>query len=81
MAQREITDNDNITWTCVQAYSGSKGKAAEKAAQLAVDENGQVAVVCTPSGGAQSVRLQLNTDWLEQLSDEQLMEKIVNQQE
>jgi hypothetical protein len=31
MKQREITDNENITWTCVQAFAGVGGKAAAEA--------------------------------------------------
>lgn len=81
MTQREVTDKDNTTWTCVQAYAGLQGKAAEKAAEIIENENGQVPVVCTPGGGAQSVRLQLPTDWLEQLSDEQILQEIENHQE
>lgn len=76
MILREVTDNNNTTWTCVQAYSGLNGKAAEKAAALSEDAQGQVSIVCTPSGGAQSVRLQLNTNWHEKLSDEQLLQEI-----
>lgn len=76
MEQREVTDKDNVVWTCVQAYSTLSGKAAEKAAELAESENGQVTVVCTPTGGAQTVRLQLNKNWIEQVSDEDLLKAI-----
>lgn len=33
-------------------------------------------VVCTPSGGAQSVRIEMPGDWEEQASDAQLLEAI-----
>ncbi|WP_192820236.1 hypothetical protein [Rufibacter sp. LB8] len=76
MTQREVTDQDNLTWTCVQAYAGLEGKAAEKATELATSETGTVTVVCTPSGQAQTVRLQLPETWLESVSDEALVKEI-----
>ncbi|MGY2130885.1 hypothetical protein ACW9KT_01565 [Hymenobacter sp. HD11105] len=72
MKQREITAQDNTTWTCVQAYAGLDSKTAEQATKLAEAEDGTVTVVCTPSGGAQTVRLELNKDWMDNLSDEEL---------
>ncbi|MFD2247760.1 hypothetical protein [Pontibacter ruber] len=76
MIQREVTDKENTTWTCAQAYSGLEGKEGEKAAELAENKDGKVPVVCTPSGGAQSVRLELDSNWNEQLSDEELVQAI-----
>jgi hypothetical protein len=72
MKQREITAQDNTTWTCVQAYAGLDSKTAEQATKLAESEDGTVTVVCTPSGGAQTVRLELDKGWLDNLSDEEL---------
>ena len=72
MKQREVTDKENTTWTCVQAYGGIEGKAGEKAAAIAETEAGTVPVVCTPSGGAQTVRLELTKDWFDNLADEDL---------
>ena len=80
MKQRAVTDQDNITWTCVQAYAGLDGDAAERAAEISSDEMGNVSVICTPSGGAQSVRLELSPDWAEALPDEELLLAIVEQQ-
>ncbi|MGV3538426.1 MAG: hypothetical protein ACO1OQ_01360 [Rufibacter sp.] len=76
MTQREVTDQDNLTWTCVQAYAGLQGQAAEKATELAESAEGTVTVVCTPSGQAQTVRLDLPKTWLESLSDEELVRQI-----
>ncbi|RNI31892.1 hypothetical protein EFA69_05110 [Rufibacter immobilis] len=76
MTQREVTDQDNLTWTCVQAYAGLEGKAAQKDAELSETEEGNVTVVCTPSGQAQTVRLQLPSNWLESVSDEELLQQI-----
>lgn len=75
MNQREVTDEDNIRWTCVQAYAGVGSITPDKAKQLS-EADGKVPVVCTPSGGAKSVRLHLSTNWLEQLPDEVLIEAI-----
>jgi len=47
---REVTDADAIKWSCIEATAAG-------------DDDGAVAVVCTPSGGAQSVRLELPPDW------------------
>jgi hypothetical protein len=80
MKQREITDQKNTTWTCVQAYAGLDSKTAEQATKLAETADGTVTVVCTPSGGAQTVRLKLNKDWQE-LSDEELSTAIRNASE
>ena len=61
---RTVTDGDNVVWTCVQAYAGlTEPRRAEADAVLATDE--LVAVVCTPSGGAQSVRVELPAGWQE----------------
>ena len=72
--QREVMDEENTTWTCVQAYAGlgTTGPAAERA-----EEAGKpVTVVCTPSGGAQTVRLALAPDWSTATSDDALLEAI-----
>jgi hypothetical protein len=78
MEQREVTDQENTNWVCVQAFAGLNKQAAEEAADRIETEDGKVPVVCTPSGGAQTVRLQLNRDWLESYSDEQILEAIAN---
>jgi hypothetical protein len=76
MKQREVTDNDSIRWTCVQAYTALKGQAAEKATELSETDDGKVQVVCTPAGGAKTVRLDLGESWDSSLSDEQLLDEI-----
>ncbi|SCX91716.1 hypothetical protein [Microvirga guangxiensis] len=73
---REVTDPDGITWTCIQAFSGL-GKNPEKMEAARVDgEADAFQVVCTPSGGAQSVRIELPGDWEQGYSDEQLLKTI-----
>ncbi|WP_114947872.1 hypothetical protein [Microvirga calopogonii] len=73
---RELTDPEGITWTCIQAFSGL-GKNPEKAEAARVDgKEGVYQVVCTPSGGAQSVRIELPGDWERNVSEEKLLDMI-----
>ena len=58
----------------------SKEKMAEKAIDLTENKQGKVTVVCTPTGGAQTVRLDLDENWEEQMTDEMLTEAIGNSQ-
>jgi Na+-translocating ferredoxin:NAD+ oxidoreductase RnfC subunit len=72
--EREVTDADGTTWTCVQAFSGvSQDLEHQEAAKVKGEE--AYWVVCTPSGGAQSVRVKLPKDW-ENMADEALLEAI-----
>ncbi len=79
MEQREVTGPANVTWTCVQAYAGLE-QNAEKAAEI-VSTGEKVSVVCTPSGGSQSVRLELVHNWMEKLSDDDLLHQISTAQQ
>ena len=54
MTTRAVHDADGTEWTLAQA---SVGTDAERA------DDQTVPVVATPSGGAQSVRLELDADW------------------
>jgi hypothetical protein len=78
--QREVQDAEGTKWVCVQAYAGLSqgdeggGAAAERAGEK--DAGGRVEVVCTPSGGAQTVRLELPGGWEEAYSDEELLREI-----
>jgi len=72
---RTVTDSDSLVWTCVQAYAGlTESRRTEADAVLATDD--VVAVVCTPSGGAQSVRVELPSSWTQDLSDSDLLAAI-----
>lgn len=74
--EREISDRNNITWKCIQAYSGlSNDEENQDAAQVKGEED-TFWVVCTPSGGAKSVRLKLQGDWEKSYSDEMLLKEI-----
>jgi hypothetical protein len=69
--EREVTDREGITWQCIQALSG----ISEDAAQVKGEEDAYW-VVCTPSGGAASVRLKMKEDWQTTCSDESLLREI-----
>ena len=72
---REITDHDGITWSCIQAFAGL-GNAPEKADAARVNGSDRLRVVCTPSGSASSVRLELPEGWEANMPDEELLEAI-----
>ncbi len=79
--EREITDSDGLTWKCVQAYSGLSDNAENQEAAQVKGEEDTYWVVCTPRGGAQSVRLKLQGEWETSYSDEMLLNEIQAQQE
>jgi len=74
--RREVTDKDGVTWTCVQAYAGLSGAAANEDAARVEGTRDSYEVVCTPSGGAQTVRLELKGGWEESYADEDLLREI-----
>ena len=76
MEQREVKDSEGITWKCIQAFSGGSKALAEKATALAENAPGQVTVICTPSGGYQTVRVELSEDWIDHLPEEELITTI-----
>lgn len=76
---REVTDAEGIKWTCIQAFAGL-GKGAEKTEAARVEGTAHhLHVVCTPSGSAKSVRLELPEDWEKGLSDESLLSALQKQ--
>jgi hypothetical protein len=79
MKQREVQDQNNTKWVCVEALSGLTDNSAEVADKIQ-DKNGKVPVVCTPSGGAQTVRIKVSSNWHESLSDEDLLKEIIKNQ-
>ena len=77
---RDVTATDGNTWSCIQAFAGLGGAAerhAEKIGAARVEGAAdRVHVVCTPSGGAHSVRLALPRSWEAELSDAEVLEGI-----
>lgn len=76
---REIQDGEGTTWSCVQAYAGLSNDPEKQEAARVEGKADLVEIVCTPSGGAQTVRLQLASDWENRLSDEELLSEIKKQ--
>ncbi|MCP3141460.1 hypothetical protein [Pyxidicoccus xibeiensis] len=77
---REVKDGDGITWSCIQAFAGLGGGEEKEAAAKVDGARNRYHVVCTPSGGAKSVRVELPGDWEAKLSDEALLRAIHEQQ-
>ena len=73
---REVTDTDSITWSCIQAYAGLSDNEEKSDAAKVSGEDDAYWVVCTPSGGAKSVRIKLSGDWENSYSDEELLDLI-----
>jgi len=73
MKQREVQDAEGTRWVCVQALAGVDGAAAEAATERVEGDGGTVPVVCTPSGGAETVRVELEVGWEETVSDDALL--------
>lgn len=78
---REVTDTNKITWTCIQAYAGLSGGTQKDTAAQVNERKDKYWVVCTPAGGAKSVRLELEGEWEKSYSDEALLQEIASQQE
>jgi len=70
---REVKDTEGITWSCVQAYAGLSEETQKQAAAQVDEERDTYWIVCTPSGGAKSVRLELPGEWETSYSDEALL--------
>lgn len=73
MKEREVQDQNKTIWRCSQAFAGVAGKYSHQATAHIENKNDTVPVICTPSGGAQTVRLNLEHNWNDQLSDEDLV--------
>lgn len=71
---REVTDDEGIAWTCVEAYAGLGGSGGEAA--RVEGSAGRYRVVCTPSGAARSVELELPGGWEGELDDRALVRAI-----
>ncbi|KMO28411.1 hypothetical protein VQ02_31650 [Methylobacterium variabile] len=61
--ERTVTTREGIAWTCIEALAGLQDAPDSAKAKLAGE--GRRVVVCTPSGGAHSVRLTLAEGWRE----------------
>ena len=73
---REVRDPEGTEWSCVQAFAGLSNSPEKADAAKVEGTDDRYHVVCTPSGGAQSVRLELPGDWEGSLTDEELLAEI-----
>jgi hypothetical protein len=71
---REATDGEGTRWSCVEAYAGLSGEGNGDAAR--VEGTDRFRVVCTPSGGAASVTLEVPGGWEERMADDALLREI-----
>ena len=78
---REVTDSEGIVWSCIEAYSGLSEEAENREKAKVKGSDDAYWVACTPAGGAKSVRLQLQGDWENSCSDEELLSSIKTQLE
>lgn len=80
---RDVTTDDGTLWNCVQAYAGLDAPVDATEAPAEASETPQgapVEVVCTPRGGAQTVRLKLPGNWERSVSDAELGKAIADAQ-
>lgn len=71
---REVRDDEGMSWSCLPAFAGlGDDRLKEESARMSGSD--RVTVVCTPSGGARSVRLDLSPDW-EAMDDGALLSAI-----
>ena len=60
---RDVTDAEGVTWSCIQAFAGLGNDPAKTEAARVEGNADRVHVVCTPSGGARKVPINLPIDW------------------
>jgi hypothetical protein len=70
--------DDGVAWSCIQAFAGFGNDPDKAEAARNVAPGRGLRVVCTPSGGARSVALELPEGWEESMSDAQLLTAIRN---
>ncbi|HEX8392636.1 MAG TPA: hypothetical protein VF665_09800 [Longimicrobium sp.] len=71
---REVTDGNGTTWSCVEAYAGLDPEGKSEAAR--VEGTDRFRVIATPTGGAQTVEMELPAGWSDNLSDDELVQHI-----
>ncbi|HEX2528270.1 MAG TPA: hypothetical protein VHL31_18455 [Geminicoccus sp.] len=73
---RDVTDAEGTVWSCIQAFAGLGNDRHKAEAAKVEGPPDRVHVVCTPSGGAASVRLELPVDWETAMADDELARAI-----
>lgn len=74
MEVREVQTPDGTRWQCVEAMINNAEQNDNKTPGHNVPD--RVTVVCTPSGGEQTVRIELQKDWMNAVPDEELVKSI-----
>jgi hypothetical protein len=72
---REIMDVDGTVWTCIQAFAGLGNDPDKIEAARVEGTEDRVNVVGTPTGGAQSVRVELPIGW-EEVPDDRILDAV-----
>jgi len=72
---REVTA-DGITWSCIQALAGLGNNPAKAEAARSDGVADCYRVVCTPSGRAHSVQIELPGGWEETCTDDEILAAI-----
>jgi len=73
---RDVTNAEGVAWSCIQAFAGLGNDPAKTEAARVEGNPDRVHVVCTPSGGARSVRIELPIDWERSCADEDILAAI-----
>ena len=73
---REVTDAEGIVWSCIQAFAGLGNDPEKTEAAREEGAADRVHVVCTPSRGAKSFRLELPAACEKSMSDDALLEAV-----
>ena len=73
---RDVTDAQGVTWSCIQAFAGLGNDPVKAAAARVEGKPDRVHVVCTPSGGARSARIELPQGWERDCPDADILAAI-----
>ncbi len=73
---RDVTDAEGVAWSCIQAFAGLGNDPIKAEAARVEGGADRVHLVCTPSGGARSVRIELPLDWEQSSADEDILTAI-----
>ena len=73
---REVIDANGIVWSCIQAFAGLGNDPVKSAAARVEGMHDRVHVVCTPGGGARSVRIVMPGGWEDECPDAEILAAI-----
>lgn len=73
---RDVIDAEGVSWSCIQAFAGLGNDPVKAEAARVEGKPDRVHVVCTPSGGARSARIELPRDWERDCLDDDILTAI-----